>query len=57
MIVDGKQLRRDYAPRLTAFLEEIEGLCLGLEAHYCRIITDEPLDEALHRYLAVRDLL
>ncbi|MCW1886320.1 DUF58 domain-containing protein [Luteolibacter flavescens] len=57
MIVDGAQLRRDYAPRLAAFLQEIEGLCTGLEAHYCRIITDEPLDEALHRYLALREQL
>lgn len=57
MIVNGEQLRRDYAPRLAAFLEETEGLCTGLEAHYCRIVTDEPLDEALHRYLAVREQL
>lgn len=57
MIVDGAELRRDYAPRLEAFLAEIEGLCLGLEAHYCRIVTDEPLDSALHRYLSIRERL
>ena len=57
MIVDGAELRRDYAPRLAAFLTETENLCTGLEAHYCRIVTDEPLDEALHRYLAVREQL
>lgn len=57
MIVDAGELRRSYAPRLEAFLAEIEGLCVGLEAHYCRIVTDEPLDEALHRYLSTRELL
>lgn len=57
MLVDGDQLRRDYAPRLAAFLEQIENLCVGHEAHYCRVITDEPLDHALHRYLAARESL
>lgn len=57
MIVDGAQLRRDYAPRLAEFLEGIESLCVGHEAHYCRIITDEPLDKALHRYLSAREQL
>lgn len=57
MLVDGARLRSDYAPRLAAFLDDIEHLCIGHEAHYCRIITDEPLDKALHRYLSARDLL
>ncbi|BCU78680.1 DUF58 domain-containing protein [Luteolibacter sp. LG18] len=57
MLVDGAQLRRDYAPRLAEFLSGIENLCVGHEAHYCRIITNEPLDVALHRYLAAREQL
>lgn len=57
MLVDGATLKRDYAPRLAAFLDDIEHLCIGHEAHYCRIITDEPLDKALHRYLSARNQL
>ena len=57
MLVDGAQLRRDYAPRLAEFLADVEGLCTGHEAHYCRIVTNEPLDTALHRYLAAREQL
>lgn len=57
MLVDGAQLRRDYAPRLAAFLAGVETLCVGHETQYCRIVTDEPLDQALHRYLAVRENL
>lgn len=57
MLVDGARLRSDYAPRLAAFLDDIEHLCIGHEAHYCRIITDEPLDRALHRYLSAREQL
>lgn len=57
MLVDGAQLKRDYAPRLAEFLTGIEQLCVGHEAHYCRIITNEPLDAALHRYLSAREQL
>ena len=57
MLVDGAQLRRDYLPRLAAFLADMETLCVGHETHYCRIVTDEPLDHALHRYLAAREHL
>jgi uncharacterized protein (DUF58 family) len=57
MVVDGSQIKRDYEKRLQEFLIGIEDLCNGLEAHYCRIVTDEPLDVALHRYLAQRERL
>ncbi|MDB6076460.1 MAG: hypothetical protein JWO82_207, partial [Akkermansiaceae bacterium] len=57
MIVDGASLKRDYAPRFAAFLTEIEDLCLGQQAHYCRLNTAEPLDLPLHHYLSVRERL
>lgn len=55
-VVDGQRLRADYAPRLERFLASTEELCLGLEIQYCRIVTDEPLDKALHRYLSQREM-
>ncbi len=55
MVVDGARMRRDYPKLLAEFLTGIEDLCHGLEAHYCRIVTDEPLDAALHRYLSQRE--
>ena len=57
IILDGTRLKEDYGPRLARFLSETEQLCHGLEAHYCRLITDEPLDVALHRYLDQREFL
>lgn len=54
IVVDGEELARDYAPRLAAFLHGIEDMCLTLEADYCRIITDEPLDHALFHFLGKR---
>jgi uncharacterized protein (DUF58 family) len=57
IVLDGARLKADYAPRLERFLAETEAVCHGLEAHYCRIVTDEPLDAALHRYLAQRESL
>lgn len=57
MVIDGAQFRRDYDQRLQAFLHQIEGICHDLEAQYCRIVTDEPLDAALHRYLTLREQL
>jgi len=55
IVIDGTQFRRDYDQRLQSFLHEIEDICHGLEAQYCRIVTDEPLDAALHRYLTLRE--
>jgi uncharacterized protein (DUF58 family) len=57
IVVDGASLKADYGPRLAKFLAETEQICLGLEAHYCRIVTDEPLDEALHLYLSQRETI
>lgn len=54
IVVDGADLVRDYAPRLEAFLHTIEDMCLTLEADYCRITTDEPLDHALFHFLGKR---
>jgi len=55
MVVEGSQLRRDYRAGLLRFLEEMEDMCHELEVQYARIVTDEPLDAALHRYLALRE--
>jgi hypothetical protein len=57
IVLDGSSLKQDYAPRLAQFLTDTEHLCHGLEAHYCRLVTDAPLDEALHLYLSQRELL
>lgn len=57
IVVDGAHLRRHYGPRLAQFLSEIEHICGGLETQYCRLVTHEPLDEALHRYLDLREQL
>jgi uncharacterized protein (DUF58 family) len=57
IVLDSASLNEDYGPRLTRFLAETEQLCHGLEAHYCRLVTNEPLDEALHRYLDLREQL
>lgn len=57
MVVDGAQMRRDYGRRLQDFLTSVEDVCHDLEAQYCRVVTDEPLELALHRYLAQRDEL
>lgn len=57
MVIDGAQFRRDYDQRLQEFLNNFEGMCHDLEAQYCRIVTDEPLDAALHRYLLLREQL
>jgi uncharacterized protein (DUF58 family) len=54
IVVDGAEMVRDYAPRLDAFLHTIEDMCLTLEADYCRITTDEPLDHALFHFLGRR---
>jgi uncharacterized protein (DUF58 family) len=56
IVLDGNNLKADYGPRLEQFLTETEQICHGLEAHYCRLVTDRPLDEALHFYLGQRDL-
>jgi uncharacterized protein (DUF58 family) len=55
IVIDGNQFRRDYDKRLQEFLHQIEATCHDLEAQYCRIVTDEPLDAALHRYLLLRE--
>ncbi len=57
MVVDGAQLRRDYGTGLRRFLGDMESLCHELEVHYCRIVTDESLAAALHRYLTLREQL
>lgn len=57
MVIDGAQFRRDYDQRLQGFLDGFEGMCHDLEAQYCRIVTNEPLDAALHRYLVLREQL
>lgn len=54
IVIDAAQFRTDYPQRLQTFLHDIESMCHDLEAQYCRLTTDQPLDEALHHYLTLR---
>ncbi len=57
MVIDAGNLHHDYPARLQQFLEDVENMCHELEVQYGRIITNEPLDNALHHYLEVREQL
>jgi uncharacterized protein (DUF58 family) len=57
IVIDAAQFRTGYPQRLNRFLHDIESMCHDLEAQYCRLTTDQPLDEALHRYLTLREQL
>ena len=53
--VDGIAMREPYERKLRAFLADIEAMCADTETDYHRIVTSEPLDEALRHYLEVRE--
>lgn len=57
IVIDADDLRRHYRARLDAFLTAQEDLAHGLEVHYHRLVTDEPLDAALHQFLTLREQL
>ena len=52
--VDGIAMREPYQRRLVEFMGELSEMCLATETEYHHIVTDQPLDEALHAYLELR---
>lgn len=52
--VDGAIYVRQYAERLAQVRSDIEQVCHETETEYCFLPTDQPLDEALHRFLLLR---
>lgn len=52
--VDGLAMREPYQRELTAFLAGIREMCVATETEYQHVVTDQPLDEALHTYLELR---
>jgi len=54
--IDGDALRETYAQTLAEFFSSMENLCHETETDYCRVITDEPLDQALQTYLEKRNV-
>ena len=52
--VDGAAYARLYAGRLARIRDDIEQVCHDTETEYCFLPTDQPLDEALRRFLLLR---
>ena len=52
--VDGATYRRLYAENLACVCSEVEKVCHDTETEYCLLPTDQPLDEALRRFLLLR---
>ena len=52
--VDGLVMRDAYQQRLEVLFEEIREMCVLTETEYQHIVTDQPLDEALHSYFELR---
>ena len=52
--VDGLAMREPYQRQLDDFLARVREMCVATETEYVHIVTDEPLDEALHAYLELR---
>lgn len=47
-------LRTTYRARMQAHLEQVRQVSTGMGATHALLVTDEPLDKALHRYLLLR---
>ena len=54
MPVGGRDFKNGYQDRLDTFLSAIEDICHRTESDYCRIVTSEPLENALQVYLQKR---
>ena len=52
--VDGAAYARLHAEHLARVLGDIEQVCHDTETEYCFLPTDQPLDEALRRFLLLR---
>ena len=53
-MVDGATYAQLHKEHLHKVLDSIEQVCLDTETEYCFLPTDQPLDEALHRFLNLR---
>ena len=53
--VDGVAMRDPYRKKLEEFLASIRRMCLAAETEYQLIVTDEPIEEALRKYLEMRE--
>ncbi len=54
MPVDGLAMRAPYQQQLEIFLADVREMCVATETEYQHLVTDQPLDEALHTYLELR---
>ena len=52
--VDGVAYAQLHAEHLSGILREVEQVCHDTETEYCHLPTDQPLDEALRRFLLLR---
>ena len=52
--VDGAAYARLHAEHLAHILGDVERVCHDTETEYCFLPTDQPLDEALRRFLLLR---
>ena len=53
--VDGVTYARHHAAHLAAFREQLEQVCHDTETELCAVTTDQPLDEALQRFMHLRN--
>ena len=49
------RIRETYRKEIADFLTAMEAECARLEAAYCRVRTDEPLEKALIGYVEKRN--
>lgn len=52
--VDGATYKRIYGEHVGRIRSDIERVCHDTETEYCFLATDQPLDEALHRFMLLR---
>lgn len=52
--VDGSTYARLHSEKLDRFRKEVEQVCHDTETEYCFLPTDQPLDDALRRFLLLR---
>ncbi len=55
VVVDPEFLRNGYRTAIQQHCEQMEQTCLRAGADYMRILTNEPLDDAITRYLQFRE--
>jgi hypothetical protein len=52
--VDGSAIAGPYAEDLQRWFAGVASVCHEVEADYCRLVTDQPLDVGLMRYFELR---